>query len=56
VTDDEAVSVMVLEEDHLRLQAFQSGLNLKNAWKIVSQIDDDIEKSTGYVLTLDGDI
>jgi protein arginine kinase len=49
VTDDEAVSVMVLEEDHLRLQAFQSGLNLKNAWKIVSQIDDDIEKSTGYV-------
>jgi protein arginine kinase len=49
VTDDEVVSVMVLEEDHLRLQAFQSGLNLKSAWRIVSQIDDEIEKNLAYV-------
>lgn len=43
VTPDELVSLMILEEDHLRLQAFQPGFNLTEAWRIVSLIDDELE-------------
>ncbi len=48
ITANEVVSLMVLEEDHLRLQAFQSGFSLLEAWRIVNQIDDEIEKSIEY--------
>jgi len=48
VTPNEVVSMMVLEEDHLRLQSFQSGLDLVEAWRIVNQIDDEMEKNLHY--------
>lgn len=48
ITPNEVVSVMVLEEDHLRLQAFQSGFNLLETWRIVNQIDDELEHSLNY--------
>ena len=48
ITPNEVVSVMVLEEDHLRLQAFQSGFNLLETWRIVNQIDDELEKNLNY--------
>ncbi len=48
ITSNEVVSLMVLEEDHLRLQAFQAGFNLMEAWRIVTRIDDDLEKSLDY--------
>ncbi len=48
LTQNEVVSVMVLEEDHLRLQAFQAGLNLKETWKIVNRVDDELEKTLDY--------
>ncbi|MFZ5803188.1 MAG: protein arginine kinase [Candidatus Omnitrophota bacterium] len=48
---NEIVSLMVLEEDHLRLQAFQSGFNLIEAWRIVDKIDDDIEKGVSYAFS-----
>lgn len=48
ITPDEMVSLMVIEEDHLRLQAFQSGLNLVEAWRIANEIDSDLEKDLDY--------
>ncbi len=48
VTHNEVVSLMVLEEDHLRLQAFQSGFNLLETWRIVTEIDDELEKSLNF--------
>lgn len=36
---DEAVSLMVLEEDHVRLQVLQPGLNLRAAWQLADQVD-----------------
>lgn len=44
LTPDETVSVMVLEEDHLRLQTFRSGLDLSGAWQQASEIDNELEK------------
>ncbi|OGW87717.1 MAG: protein arginine kinase [Omnitrophica bacterium RIFCSPHIGHO2_02_FULL_46_11] len=43
VTKNEVVSIMVLEEDHLRSQAFQSGLNLIEAWRLMNEIDTALE-------------
>ena len=40
VGDHEVVSVMVNEEDHIRLQAMQSGLQLRDTWEIIDRIDE----------------
>lgn len=43
---DEAVSIMINEEDHLRIQSILPGLQLEEAWKEADQYDDLLE---GYV-------
>lgn len=43
VSDDETVSIMVNEEDHLRIQVLRSGLQLDEAWEQIRNIDDQIE-------------
>jgi protein arginine kinase len=48
ITPDETVSMMVIEEDHLRLQVFQSGLSLVDAWRIADGIDSELEKELDY--------
>ncbi len=48
ITPNEIVSLMVLEEDHLRLQVFQSGLNLVETWRIANEIDDELEKNLEF--------
>jgi protein arginine kinase len=42
VNSDEDLCLMINEEDHLRLQAFGSGLDLKNAYNKVSHLDDQM--------------
>jgi protein arginine kinase len=42
VSAEETVSVMVNEEDHLRIQVMRSGLNLNEAWDIINSIDDSL--------------
>ncbi len=39
ISSNEAVSGMINEEDHLRLQVMQSGFNLRDAFEIVEGID-----------------
>lgn len=48
ITPDETVSLMVIEEDHLRLQVFQSGLNLVETWRIADEIDTELEKKLQF--------
>jgi protein arginine kinase len=40
---DERLSIMVNEEDHLRIQLLHSGLALGKAWKEASDVDDRLE-------------
>lgn len=42
VCPDDPVSVMVNEEDHLRLQSLVSGLSVRKAWSLVDRLDDGI--------------
>ncbi len=48
ITRDEQTSIMVIEEDHLRLQTFKSGLNLKEAWKIADETDNKFAKTLEF--------
>lgn len=44
----EYFSVMINEEDHLRIQVMRSGLDLSNAWDQIDQIDDQIGERICY--------
>ena len=44
----ERYSVMINEEDHLRIQVMNSGLDLRAAWKQIDAIDDKLESAILY--------
>jgi protein arginine kinase len=44
----EQVSVMINEEDHLRIQVMKSGLDLAAVWEQINQLDDLIEARVTY--------
>ena len=44
----EQVSLMINEEDHLRIQCLHSGLDLHAAWEQIKIVDDQIEKVVSY--------
>ncbi|MBC7784840.1 MAG: protein arginine kinase [Burkholderiales bacterium] len=48
VGEDESVSIMVNEEDHLRLQVLRSGLQLEEAWELINKIDDTLERTLDF--------
>src|ERR1039457_2226611 len=48
VTAEEVVSIMVNEEDHLRIQVMRSGLNLIEAWNIINAIDDALARELNF--------
>src|SRR5207253_1691329 len=46
---DESISIMVNEEDHLRIQVLRSGLQLEEAWDQLNSIDDKLEGKLDFV-------
>lgn len=48
VSKEENVSVMINEEDHLRIQVLRSGLALDDCWKESDRIDDALEEQVTY--------
>jgi protein arginine kinase len=51
VSRDESLSVMINEEDHLRMQALRPGLQLKDAWQAIDQVDSILEKRLEYAFS-----
>lgn len=47
----ETVSLMVNEEDHLRLQVMRSGFTLDEAWQEIDRFDDLIEERVTYAFS-----
>lgn len=43
VGENETISIMVNEEDHLRIQVLRSGLQLEEAWEQINEIDNKLE-------------
>lgn len=48
LSENEAFSIMVNEEDHLRIQCLFSGLQLPRAWEAADRIDDIFEKHVNF--------
>ncbi|ABO48728.1 ATP:guanido phosphotransferase [Desulforamulus reducens MI-1] len=46
--DDEVISIMVNEEDHLRIQCLLPGLQLKECWDLANTVDDGLEQIIDY--------
>ncbi|GAK04699.1 putative ATP:guanido phosphotransferase YacI [Geomicrobium sp. JCM 19037] len=48
LSEDESISIMVNEEDHLRIQCLSPGLQLTQAYEMGNAIDDWIEANVDY--------
>ncbi|HZG56115.1 protein arginine kinase [Paenibacillus sp.] len=48
LSENEAISIMVNEEDHLRIQVLYPGFQLKEAWEVAGRIDDIFEAIVDY--------
>ncbi len=53
VGQDEVISIMINEEDHLRMQVMKSGFNLKEAWQIINDIDAELGNSLDFAYSMD---
>ena len=51
IDEKEIVSIMINEEDHLRIQVLQSGFNIMEAWRIVDEIDTDLAEKTRFAFS-----
>ena len=49
IGQDESLSIMVNEEDHLRLQVLRSGLQLDEAWEQINRVDDTLEEELEFI-------
>jgi protein arginine kinase len=48
IAENETLSVMVNEEDHLRIQCLRSGLQLEEAWEQINKVDDRLESALDW--------
>ncbi len=48
VSKDQAISVMINEEDHLRIQVLRAGFQLKKAWAVINELDTSLEEALPY--------
>ncbi len=53
IGDKEAISIMINEEDHLRIQVMQSGFNLQECWRIANRLDDSLHKRVKFAFSTD---
>lgn len=48
VDDTESISIMVNEEDHLRIQCLEGSLSIDEAWKRSSRVDDELSDALDF--------
>jgi len=51
IGDKELISTMINEEDHVRLQGMQPGMELGQVWDIVRGIDEEMHKKLDYAFS-----
>ncbi|MSU79860.1 MAG: protein arginine kinase [Gemmataceae bacterium] len=51
VAPNEIISILVNEEDHIRLQVIRSGFALDDAWQDADQLDDKLEERAPYAFS-----
>lgn len=48
IRDDERVTIMINEEDHIRIQTLTPGLDFNEGWRLCNEIDDKLESKLKY--------
>lgn len=51
ISDNESCSIMVNEEDHLRLQVIRSGFQLEEAWHEIDRLDDALSERVCFAFS-----
>ena len=51
IDDREIASIMINEEDHLRIQILQSGFNIIEAWRMADEIDTELGEKIRYAFS-----
>jgi protein arginine kinase len=51
ISKDQAFSVMMNEEDHLRIQVLRSGFQLKKAWTAINDLDSALEEKLDFAFS-----
>ncbi len=51
INRDQTLSVMINEEDHLRIQVLRAGFQLRKAWNAVNDFDTSLEDSLDYAFS-----
>ena len=51
ISEEENLSLMINEEDHLRIQVLRSGFSLDECWNEISVVDDVLEESVTYAFS-----
>ncbi|MCQ1530976.1 protein arginine kinase [Lutispora saccharofermentans] len=48
ISGDEMISIMINEEDHIRIQSILPGFQVNKAWSIANEVDDVLEEALDY--------
>lgn len=51
INKEQTLSIMINEEDHLRLQVLRAGFQLKKAWAAINELDTALEGSLDYAFS-----
>jgi len=51
VNSDQTISIMINEEDHLRIQCIMSGLAIDECYELAGKIDDCLDRSLGFAFS-----
>lgn len=51
VSKDQGIAVMVNEEDHIRMQVVKNGFHFNRIWKVIDELDTEIEKQLNYAFS-----
>ena len=51
ISKDQAFSVMINEEDHLRIQMLRAGFQLKKAWAAINEMDSELEETLDFAFS-----
>ncbi|MFP4662373.1 MAG: protein arginine kinase [Halanaerobiales bacterium] len=51
LNDNETISIMINEEDHIRIQVLNPGLQLNKAWELANNLDDQLEEKLDFAFS-----
>jgi protein arginine kinase len=51
VSNDQSCAIMINEEDHLRMQILQPGMQLAHTWAQMDQLDNELEQTLPYAFS-----